>query len=310
MKTWHRFHGIGRKSDWHAFVFQNYPRWEDELTLRMTEREEPMFTSVTEEFALPVAALDDPGSTRITFPNPHATEPANWSAENPSVSAFADGVEVVLSELIATNGYNAVIQGWEPQFAVRGESVPSSRWCMSEWTAEDPYGNQGQWLGLHQPALRFNAKFEPMPTNEDATELIRALPELSLEFRRTNWLLTNWVEGVELVALGYAPLEEIREEETGGAYVSAYGVPFHISMVNIRCNDPNLRQKIGVRARARDGRVWTGYLYPSNHSWLSEPSLLRFILDVPDDVTHVVPEIVLLKPIEVEFTVKTPAWKP
>ena len=74
-------------------------------------------------------------------------------------------------------------------------------------------------------------------------------------------------------------------------------------MVFLRSENSGLARHFGVRAREVKGRRWiTTQEQPGGPA-----GSIPYLLDVPTDVAgDGVPEIVLLKPIEAQFTVRTP----
>jgi len=72
----------------------------------------------------------------------------------------------------------------------------------------------------------------------------------------------------------------------------------------LKVDDSSLSKRIGVRVSDDRGRIWPTTRQPGR----GVAGVVPFMLDVPSDVTTVIPEIVLLNPLEAEFTVRTPAY--
>ncbi len=299
-------------------VFEAYPRSAKELTLRI----------VLWRTNAPVS---------VTFANPHPGSAATWTGESLPARRRAGDLEIVLAGLtVKTNGgperyWETPAKSWQPEWQILFDGKPASGWREPDWTAADVFGNRGQRLGIRQPALRYSAKLFPEVTNLAATEWVASLPTAQCSPNATNtlWHKTNSVNGIEIVALGlmtatmtyftdgqYDPKPPTSMGPTqGGAPTGWVGSSRRISptkvqtvrghyadrpVIYLQCQDRDVGERLGIRLRDAQGRVW-----PTTREG-EGPGIIPFMLDVSADVTNVVPEIVLLKPVEAEFTVKTP----
>ncbi len=317
-------------SNWHAFdhnlfirighSFPAYPRAAKELTLRIT----PWRSTNT---------------VTVKLRNPRVTQPASWTGQPAPLSSLTNRLEIVLEELSAkTNGapdqhWATRSRYWDPSWKLLSGGAEVSGWREPEWIAADPLGNKGQFLGLHQPVLRYSVKFQPEVTNALATKVVALLPSVSLAVGATNvtWFHSNVVAGAEIVAIGLmtsainfftdgeyqaVPPVPIGPTQggsktgwvTGSRRVSPVKVLVHRGhfadrpVIYLQCRDAELARNLGVRVRDERGRLW-----PTTREEQGNPDgILPFMLDVPADVTNVVPEIVRLNPVAAEFTVRTP----
>jgi hypothetical protein len=203
-----------------------------------------------------------------------------------------------------------------------------------EWLAEDPIGNKGQHLGVHQPVIKYSATFYPSPTNKEAALPVDTLPQTSVTHLQSIawWSKKSQFENVSIEALGMFPAGSYVFSEgqfltnspvtmgpvSGGApygwtsedkpitpikVQSFYG---HYSITNpiiyLRALKMDPKNQLAVRLRDEQGRYW---LTKSEGEGWSE-GIYPFIVQLPPDVTNVVPEIVVLKPVEAEFMVNVP----
>ncbi len=124
-----------------------------------------------------------------------------------------DGLEVVLNGLtVRTNGgkkknWEAPARYWEPAWEFRRDGKAVGGWSEPEWVAEDPLGNRGQFLGIHQSVLRFIATVYPEATNTLAAETVASLPPIDLGQLSTNiwWNKTCQAGSNSVVILGVCP---------------------------------------------------------------------------------------------------------
>jgi hypothetical protein len=318
-------------SNWHAFPDNNrfirighsfavYPRSAEELTLR-------------------IAPLRSTNTVTVRLRNPSVTQPAKWTGQPTPQRRLTNGLEIVLEELSArTNGapdepWVTRSRYWEPSWKLLSDGAEIHGWRPPEWIAADPLGNQGQFLGLHQPVLRYSVTFHPEVTNELATEIVASLPTVSLATGATNtlWFHTNSLQGIEVAVIGlmttsmnfftegvYEPAPPplgITQGDAPTGWVSSgrrlsplkhvlyHGHYADRPVIYLQCRDATLARNLGVRLRDDQGRLW-----PTTRETRSNPDgILPFMLDVPPEVTNVTPEIVLLNPVAAEFVVQTPA---
>jgi hypothetical protein len=317
-------------SNWHAFPDHNrfirighsfavYPRSAEELTLRITP-------------------LRSTNTVTVTVRNPRVTQPAKWTGQPAPQRRLTNGLEIVLEELSArTNGapdepWVTRSRYWEPSWKLLSDGAEIHGWRPPEWIAADPLGNHGQFLGLHQPVLRYSVTFHPEVTNELATEIVASLPTVSLAAGATNtlWFRTNSLQGIEVAVIGlmttpmnfftegvYEPAPPPLGITQGGAptgwvssgrrlspvkHVMYRGHYADRPVIYLQCRDAALAGNLGVRLRDDQDRLW-----PTTRESQGNPDgLLPFMLDVPPGITSVTPEIVWLNAVGAEFTVRTP----
>lgn len=306
----------------HAFAA--YPRADKDLTLRIT----PWSSTNT---------------VTLKLSNPRPVQPMQWSGASVPVSWTAGDLTIELTRLAArTNGgpdkpWETPARYWEPEWRLHAGGTEAAGWLLPEWTATDPLGNEGQFLGLHQPVLRYAVSFQPAVTNLAATTILASLPAALQNgvANDTTWLQTNAVDGVEVVAIGL--MTSRMNFFTDGVYQAVPPIPIGPTQggaptgwvsaskrvnplravthrghytdrptVYLQCVDERLSKLLGVRVRDEQNRYW-----PTTRETQGSPDgIIPFMLDISAGVTNVTPEIVLLKPLEAEFTVRTPAAAP
>lgn len=309
--------GFDNKFSRVGYLFEAYPRASQKLTLRLV----PWGTNA------PVS---------VSFVNPRPASAKNWIGEPLPARRKIGDMEIVLAGLTAvtTGGekkyWETPCTYWVPEWQILSDGKPALGWREPEWSATDAFGNRGQRLGIRQPVLRFSAKFLPVATNLAATERVVSLPNAQCSPNATNtlWFRTNSVHGREIVAIGlrtatmtyftdgrYDPKPPMAMGPTrGGAPTGWIASSRRISPTKVRtvrghyadrpviylqCLDRDISVRLGIRLRDSEGRVW-----PTTREGQGS-GIIPFMLDVPADVTTVVPEIVLLKPVQAEFTVRT-----
>ena len=314
-------HWFGGAAFWRAgHVFHAFPRTQATLTLQ-------------------VASAKNRGSTvRMEFPNPCVTVPAKWAALPLPQHLRAGDLEVELTKLLLrTNGgpnhyWETTCQYWKPVWTLRRDGKEVAGWDEPKWTAADPTGNRGQFLGTRQPVLRFSAEFYPSATNQtDSIVLGRLAPVTVAPLQSNAWAdvtLTN--ASVPLTVLGLFPAgtyvftegrfetnAAIRMGPTIGGSPSGWvgqgrrisptqikqwhGHYTPVPVVYIRVPSSRAKDRLGVRLRDGQGRYWLAKPEPGG----PVDGIWPFLVDLPPDVGIVSAEVVLLKPIQVEFTVQT-----
>ena len=310
---------FGGQTFWRVgHVFYSYPRSEAQLTLRVTPWKKNKDTPVTTQFQ-----------------NPQIVQAANWSGGPLPQTKTAAPIEITLSELqMRTNEtkyWQTASVYFEPVWQLRQDGQVAQGWSDPEWTAEDPTGNRGQYLGLHQPALRFSVRVYPLATNTNSLATVAALPrvDLSILTNQTPWNSKLSISANDVVALGVCPagaytftggdfdatgprMSAVR----GGAPSGWTGqskrlTPMKVQMwhghytpkptIYIRASQLKEPDRLALRVRDDCGRVWAAKSEPQGHP----DGVHAFLLELPSDVTNVVPELVLLKPAQAEFLVKT-----
>jgi len=312
-------HWSGGQSFWRVgHMFYSYPRSEKQLTLHVTPWKKNKDTPVT-----------------ARLQNPHIVPAANWSGEPLPQTKTLGPIEITLAELkVRTNEtkyWQAPSTYFEPVWQLRQGGQAAQGWSDPEWTAEDPTGNRGQHLGLHQSALRFLVSVYPLATNVNSLAMVAVLPRVDLNVL-TNQMLWNSKLSIgtnEVVALGVCPagaytftggdfdptgprMGAVR----GGARSGWTGqtkrlTPLKVQAwhghytptptIYVRADRLKEPDRLALRARDDSGRVWAAKPEPQGHP----DGVHAFLLELPSEVTNFVPELVLLRPVEAEFLVNT-----
>lgn len=269
--------------------------------------------------------------------NPHVTKPTNWTGDLPPQTNSAGRLDIVLSELKLVTSeekyWQASTRYYEPVWNLYQYGSSAAGWDEPEWSAEDPTGNRGQQLCPHWPALRFSITVYPLATNHDAAVLILELPKIDLSTltNRVWWNLPIDQPPIEIFAMGVCPSgTQVFSEGSpdtngpimgpvrGGApsgwtgrsqrvtpvrLVQWHGHYTPVPTIYLRIENLEGPKRLAVRLRDEQGR-----------SWIAEPEpqgicdgIHPFLIKVPEDVTSVTPEVVLLEPVQAEFTVQTGA---
>jgi hypothetical protein len=314
-------HWYGGTAFWRAgHIFHAFPRTQPTLTLH-------------------VSCWKNVGSfVQMQFPNPCITAPASWPAETLPQRLRKGDLEVELTKLVVrTNGgpkqfWQTPCQYWEPVWKLLREGKEVAGWDEPKWTATDPTGNRGQYLGTRQPVLRFSAEFYPSATNLADSIVLGHLPPVTVAPLQSNaWAevsLTN--DSAPLTVLGLFPPgiyvftggrfetnPAIRMGATkGGAPSGWVGQSKRISptqtkhwsghytpvpVVYIRVPASPSKDRLGLRLRDEQGRYWLAKAEtqgPAQGIW-------PFLIEIPRDVGPVSAEVVRLTPMQVEFTVQT-----
>ena len=220
---------------------------------------------------------------------------------------------------------------FEPTFELRQNGQPATGWREPEWTAEDPTGNRGQHLGLHQPVLRFSVSIYPTETNAEMAALVGTLPRVNLDTltNQVFWTSKFPVGTNEIVALGVCPPGAYTFSDgnfdpggpkmgavRGGAPSGWTGQSQRVTPMKIKfwhghyTPSPTLyiraaqlkeADRLGLRLRDDAGRIWIAK--PETQG--NPDGVHAFLLELPPDVTQIVPELVLLRPVEANFLVET-----
>jgi hypothetical protein len=292
-------------------------------------------------------------STKILNPNP--VTPANWTGEPLPQTKRSGKMEVRLASLtLHTNGlgrkiyYETPATYFEPRLELFEDSQPASGWSAPEWYAESPNGNRGQFLGTHQPALRFVTTVYPQATKLSVARLIATLPRTDISEITTNqyWSITNSTGSNTVVVLGlflrgthtfshglYESSSPTLNGPRGGApsgwtwWDSRPLTPFTtknqanhytpVPVIYVKWNQGKsgtrdaidddasaAAEQLGIRLRDERGGLWVAKAERANDN------IHPFLIELPADVTNVVPELVLLKPITAEFMVNPTNIRP
>ena len=313
-------HWFGGTAFWRVgHVFQAFPRTQTTLTLQVT----PWKTNV---------------SVRLQLPNPRVTRPADWSGQPLPQEQRVGTLDVVLSGLaLRTNGgprkrWETPSCYWEPIWELREDGKAAIAWDVAAWEAEDPTGNRGQHLGVHQPVLRFSVEVYPSATNLNAAPILGRAPEASAVDLQSNlwWNLPLHNGARDVLVLGLFPpgvhtfSEGVYQTNPavkmgatrGGAPTGWVGSSKRLSPTKIQhwsghytptptiyIQAPALdsKEKLAVRLRDEQGRCWPAKPEPQGAS----QGIWPFIVELPPEVNRFTAEIVLLKSVQAKFTVKT-----
>jgi beta-lactamase regulating signal transducer with metallopeptidase domain len=301
-------------------VFYAFPRTQQKLTMQVT----PWRTNE---------------SIRLEFSNPRLTVPAAWSGSPLPQQKRIGDMEVRLTELVMrTNGgpkqyWKTPSRYWEPLWELRQGGKTAAGWDPPEWVAEDPTGNRGQFLSVNQPVLRFSAAFYPSATNMEAALLLGRLPDAALTsvqsivwWNRKFRLESNEVEVLGLFPAGMhifsagsyqtnPPPSMRMGPVVGGApsgWVGRGVTPAQTEKVDwghytpspviyLRAPVLDANERLAVRLRDDQGRYWLTKPEPQG----TKQGISPYLLQIPPDVKSVVAEIVVLRPVQAEFTVET-----
>jgi hypothetical protein len=310
----------GGNSFWRvAHIFYVYPRDESQLNLEIV----PWRTN---------------RASSIRIANPNVVRAAQWTGKHLPQSKTIGDVELELAQIIVhTNGgpkksWEAPATYWEPVWKFRKDGKELDGWAEPEWTAEDPLGNSGKFLGTRQPVLRFSATVYPNANNLAAAPALATLPPINLSQVTTNtWWNTTCAVGTNtIVAMGICPpgvnvfmdgasvtnssrMGAVR----GGAKSGWTGRSWRATPVQVKHEDahytpdatiyiraPDLKEpeRLAVRLKGTDGKYWEAA--PETQG--SPQGIHPFMLRIPTNIASVIPEIVLLKPMEADFLVNTP----
>jgi hypothetical protein len=313
----------GSPSFWRCgHIFNAFPRTQHTLTLQVScWKNQGLFVS-------------------MQFPNPQVAVPAHWLALPLPQCVPVGDLEVELTKLVKrTHGepkqyWQTPCEYWEPKWKLHRNGEDAVGWGAPKWTAADPTGNHGQFLGTRQPVLRFSAEFYPSTTNlADSIVLGRLAPVRVAPLQTNSWTnltLTNGSTRFTVLGL-FAPgtyvftsgaLETnpaIRMGPTqGGAPSGWVGQSKRISptqvqhrsghytpvpVVYILAPDTASKDRLGLRLRDEQGRCWLA----KAESQGSSQGIWPFLVELPPDVATTYGEVVLLKPVQAEFTVQTSA---
>jgi hypothetical protein len=324
---------FGGQTFWRVgHVFYCYPRDESKLMVHVTPWQK-----------------GQKATARIS--NPQPSQLASWTGKGLPQSEKVGPFEVRLSNLTTrTNGegkkayYETATRYFKPVFEVLENGQPAGGWSKPEWSAESPNGNRGQFLGIHQPVLRFISVTYPEVTNVRAAQLIVSLPPINVATMTTNqwWNSTNSYASNSVIVLGmfqrgthnfsqgiYESSSATVNGPRGGApsgwtgqsrqinplqmkYTDSHYTPVPTIYIQVKSPqaDPRLVHsevdlsaeelgRLAIRLRDEHGLYWLA------KSEGSVQGIQPFLVQLPPEVTNVVAELILLKPIKAEFLVDT-----
>jgi hypothetical protein len=300
-----------------GYVFRAFPRTERKLTLRVTPWK-----------------MDN--STFARIPNPHVSHRVDWVGNPLPQRQHVGDLDAVLSNLsIRTNGgpdkyWESPSLYWEPEWELRQNGQLATGWVFPEWSAQDTSGNDGRYLGLHEPVLRFSASFYPNATNEISAVFVTNSPAVSITNLESNvwWKLKARFQSKRLELLGLFPagmdafLEGTYQTNpppnmnpVKGGFPSGWVgttlrlTPFRLQewdghyaatpVVYLQADDLDANQRWGIRLRDEHGRLWAATPEPQG----VRKGIRPFLVDLPPDVQTVVVEVVMLRPIKAAFYV-------
>ncbi len=296
-----------------GYVFAMYPRTTNRLHAVLTQTVSGVSHSIEITGLLPVALTE-------------------WHPETlPALKSVGD-YSVVLSRLnrrtdVTTAGPYAKYQYWEPEARLLWHGDLVAGWEPATWQVFDSQGNWGRQLGMDFEALRYRITFYPRAVNSNATIVLWSAPSEIVGQIGSNsvWnvafkhrgesikLVGQFNPGMNVFARGEyssnyvnAPMPNSRGK-TRWNWVQADGIDWHghvtdRTTVYLHVASEEIGRNIGLRVRDPSGRMW-----PTTREPLGpRGGVIPFMLDLPAEVTGVVPEIVWLNPVEAEFTVRTP----
>ncbi len=310
-------------------VFYCYPREASELTLRVT----PWSKGKTVE-----TTFSNPNPTKlIEWSGQPLPQAKNFGA----LAVRFSGLVICTNGQNEKAYYETATRYFEPVIELFENGKPAEGWNKPFWFAESANGNRGQFLGVHHPVLRFMATIYPEATNTIAAKPIATLPQADVSTLTTNlwWNAThsynsNTVEVLGLFMRGTHTFSEGAYESSspivsgpgGGAPSGWMGssqqiTPFKVKItrshytptpviylrVKNREQDPFRRlidpfptyDQIAIRLRDGNGGCWVA------KAESGADGIQPFLIKLPPGVTNIVPELVLLKPVQAEFLVNT-----
>ncbi len=277
-------------------------------------------------------------STTLAFKNPRLTKPATWTGRPVPQYQRVGELEVGLTELaLRTNGgpkkqWQTPCRFWEPAWEVRKAGTSICGWEAPQWTAEDPVGNQGRYLGVQEPVLKFSALFYPYPTNNEAAgPVLTSAPVVVANLQSNQWWGVKVRHGEsEILMLGVFPpgthvfsggiyqtnppvsMGPVR----GGAPSGWVGSSRRVSPTEVKqwaghytrlpviyIQAPKLgpNERLAVRLRDEQGQYWPA----TAESQGNAQSIFPFMFEVPPDAKTLTAELLILHPIEASFLVNT-----
>jgi hypothetical protein len=307
--SWSGFGSFSRE----GHIFECYPRDAEKLRLNVISRKGGK-----------VGELE--------IPNPAPTRAESWDGSLPPLVKKVGNFELRLSNLTNLQrpdlGLEMPNLYLQPNFEVLEGGQIQPGWQV-EWTAADPIGNRGQFLGIHKPVLKFFASAYPMATNVQAALPLLTLSNIDLTLVSTQFVTLRPPSG-EISTIGIFPpgmyiFSEGRFDTNpaammgpvrGGAPSGWVGTSMQVTPVRHKeysghyCNVPVIYLKreslktedhLGIRLRDEKGRYWMAKPEPQGNSM----GILPFMLDLPPEVKIVTPEIVVSSPLKAEFIVDT-----
>ncbi|MCL5096955.1 MAG: hypothetical protein M1608_05400 [Candidatus Omnitrophica bacterium] len=318
-------HWFGGAGFWRmGHVFYSFPRDEEKLTFCAT----PWRTNQTQ---------------RCILENPHRSTAVTWAGGSLPQARKAGGLEIFLAGLeartneLAKQPWITPCRYWEPRWVLSQNGKPAVGWTKPEWIAEDPVGNRGQHLGIHQPVLRFSVTVFPDATNANAVNLIATSPPVSLPLANDIWWHATFSSGtkgnclmgicppgtrvfsggnltrslpVVMGVAGGAPSGwTLRSQRTSPVTVTEWHNHYSDKVtIYVHSDGAVGPERFAVRLRDSEGRLWVATPEPQGHR--GDIHIHAFLVDVGPEVTNFVAELVSLKPVQAQFLVRTPPVTP
>ena len=297
-------------------AFDAFPRDEKSLKLRLTSWK-------SEE------------SVELELINPWHTRGKDWTGEPLPARETVEDYEIVLAGLKAISTeekyYETPSAYLAPELELWHHGERATNGWTEEWEAEDPFGNRGQKLGLHQPVLKYSITYHPSATNLEAAVVLTNTPYFPVNLQSNIWwnipaladicslvILGVFPPGMHIFSEGeyltnppvsLAPVQggapsgwvsttrqatPLRREVYGGHYTD-------VPTLYVQVLGGPLTERIGMRLRDESGGTWLAQ--PEEQS--SPVEILAFLLHVPEGVQFLSAELVLLPAVEAEFLVAT-----
>lgn len=271
----------------------------------------------------------------VLISNPARNEGlAHWRPESLPATHRTGGIELRLESLVVqTNGgpqrwWEPVSLHWQPLFTLKEHGQPARGWQEPEWTAEDPTGNRGQTLGLHEPVQRFIATVYPEPdaVGQEARQWMLPVARLPTTPQGFVWNTNRVLEGASITVIGLFPPGAYTFSQgqlctpPGGVssmrgwtglskqvlpgkwqYWATHGATNFVAFLRWTAGKDSPRIAVGINYR--QGQL-------SSTQWAHpEPGgqVTAFNFDpLPPDAVEIGLEIVLLKPLQTEFIAQPP----
>jgi hypothetical protein len=299
-----------------AYVFKVFPRRPAQLKLRLSP-----FRSEAASTVL------------IDNPSPQ-TGVADWKPETLPATRRIEDTELKLESLvIETNGgpprwWEPLSLHWRPVFRLNAGGEPATNWEAPEWVAEDPTGNRGQTLGLHEPLQKFIATTYPKPeaVSEETRRWRLPVARLPTTPQGIQWNTNRVMRDLSVTVIGLFPpgaytFSQGRLSNPPGSVSSMAGwtglgkqvLPGKWQYWSTH-GATNYTAFLRWTAGKGDQRIAVGLVYQQDQvlrtQWgrLDSGGEVRaFVFEpLPADAQEVGVDIVLLEPLRAQFVVRAP----
>jgi hypothetical protein len=299
-----------------TFKFSAFPRRQPVLTFHLAARKS-----------------DQDYTVSLKNPAPLAPE-EHWTSEPMPATHTTNGLQITLAALaLHTNGgpktfWEPLSRHWHPVFKLVQNGQPATGWAEPEWEAEDPAGNRGRTLGLREPIQKFHVITRPLPEAiaEDSPDrwqlpavappepASRALAQTHRNLRGANveviglfppgdytfseGQLTNMPGGKMMANGGWVGT---REQIQVGVWRqwSDYGNATNYILF-VRFSPTNRETRLA--ARRRGGSPEDPWLSPNE----GPDNIMAFDVAPPPKGKRVALDLVVLTPVQTQFTVQAP----